>query len=872
MKKIFTLTLTLILISRIFGQAYISDRLFEKIQNNDSEMLYVTVYLADCLNVDSLMTTFKSDKIDINRRPKIVLEKITEVTLRSQPQVISSIMEICKDNRYLYSDLQSYKIINAISLNANANLIFRLAERSDILLLELNYPILKIESPVTVKNGQSKSIGGTEPGLIAIKADLMWALGYTGRNRIGMNIDTGINFEHPAISGNFLGNYLPLSQCWFPFNNPTPLDISDHSHGTHTIGTMMGLDVVNHDTIGVAFNASWISSDPIVSDLNYLRTLPEIMTVFEWALNPDGDTATVWDIPDVINNSWGWVDPPDTTQCNTPITDILNVCEAAGIAVVFSAGNDGDLGPGSVGEPAHKAVSLVNAFAVGSVNGNVPSFPISDFSSLGPTLCADSGALQIKPEVVAPGENVRSAMGIDEYGLLSGTSMAGPHVAGAILLLKEAFPFLSGEELKLALYYSAVDLGVPGEDNTYGRGIIDVFAAFNYLSQIYTPEIPIASSFDIEITGINNPDFDFNCDSLLEPSIVVKNIGTQPVFSFNAEFNLNGLISFDTLISMTLQPSDILNIQFPQVYGHAGYNSIIYNISLDSALIEYNRFNNYKTAEFKIAEEYQVPFFEDFENINKLMTNTSWFFRNPDKNRTWTIDTTGVEGGTNKAIFLDFYYYEPDDGQIDELISPLIVVPDTGGLQLIYSVAYRQRRSWTNDSLKIYISTDCGLTFPYLMYANGGDSLETYHHNLGYPRFIPDQPEHWRSDTIDLSQFVGSDRIMIRFDGRNNKGNSLWLDDIQVISVPGTDGIQDLKLSSYKIFPNPVNDLLFIQNLNNEYADYAINLMDINGRHVMNTTESGKLTELDVSSLNCGVYFLTIKDKKNIQYYRFVKQ
>ena len=68
--------------------------------------------------------------------------------------------------------------------------------------------------------------------------------------------------------------------------------------------------------------------------------------------------------------------------------------------------------------------------------------------------------------------------------------MAAPHVSGAILLLKEAFPFLSGEELLWALYLSAVDLGIPGEDNIYGMGMIDVHAAFQHLIQIHTPVDP----------------------------------------------------------------------------------------------------------------------------------------------------------------------------------------------------------------------------------------------------------------------------------------------------------------------------------------------------------------------------------------------
>ena len=69
--------------------------------------------------------------------------------------------------------------------------------------------------------------------------------------------------------------------------------------------------------------------------------------------------------------------------------------------------------------------------------------------------------------------------------------MAAPHVSGAVLLLKEAFPYLSGEELLMALYLTAVDLGDPGEDNTYGMGLIDVDAAFQYLANSNLPIDPL---------------------------------------------------------------------------------------------------------------------------------------------------------------------------------------------------------------------------------------------------------------------------------------------------------------------------------------------------------------------------------------------
>ena len=68
--------------------------------------------------------------------------------------------------------------------------------------------------------------------------------------------------------------------------------------------------------------------------------------------------------------------------------------------------------------------------------------------------------------------------------------MACPHVVGAIALLREAHPGITGKEAKMALYQTAVDLGDPGEDNTYGMGIIDVYAAHLSLADPDDPNPP----------------------------------------------------------------------------------------------------------------------------------------------------------------------------------------------------------------------------------------------------------------------------------------------------------------------------------------------------------------------------------------------
>jgi subtilisin family serine protease len=152
------------------------------------------------------------------------------------------------------------------------------------------------------------------------------------------------------------------------------------------------------------------------------------------------------------------------------------VSEAAGVVVVFAAGNEGSRGASSLRTPADRQTTAMNCFSVGALQPG--STAIASFSSRGPSGCVGN---PIKPEVCAQGQSVRSSYRNGTYSSLSGTSMACPHVAGAAALLREVDPNLSSEQVKRLLFDSAVDLGAAGEDNTFGNGRINLEAAYNLL-------------------------------------------------------------------------------------------------------------------------------------------------------------------------------------------------------------------------------------------------------------------------------------------------------------------------------------------------------------------------------------------------------
>jgi hypothetical protein len=422
------------------------------------------ILLSDRVDIASLDRLLYEQSVPLQERAFTVITTLQEKAAQTQGPLLSFLASF---DGASVREIRPYWITNLIYVEAVPSVIQEIATRSDIELMDLD-ALLERDEPVA--STPSESIpGAAEPGLRAINADAMWAAGYTGAGRIVMNIDTGVNNGHIAINYKWRGTHVPASQAWFDPNTGTTTPTDCDGHGTHTMGIMCGLATGTSDTVGVAPGAEWIAAKTLCT---FNHTSASI-AAFQWAMDPDGNSQTIDDMPDAIGNSW--YDPSASDCAGSVYKPVFDAVEASGIAIVFSAGNSGP-SPSSITVPKNINTNEVNVFATGAVDA---SNVIASFSSRGPSDCGGTGSLLIKPEACAPGVSVRSSYGTSGsgYAFLSGTSMACPHIVGAIALLREAHPEKTGFEIKTALYNTAIDLGTAGEDNNYGKGIIDVYAA-----------------------------------------------------------------------------------------------------------------------------------------------------------------------------------------------------------------------------------------------------------------------------------------------------------------------------------------------------------------------------------------------------------
>ncbi|MFG1607715.1 S8 family serine peptidase [Actinoplanes sp. NPDC049265] len=393
-----------------------------------------------------------------------VFDRLTSTAKESQSGVVA-LLQAHK------AKFKSYWISNALHVTGDRELLDALATRADVAKIE---PVstFKVIEPVA-KRHADKGTQATEWGLNSIKAPQVWSeYGVDGSGMVVANVDTGVDYTHPALKNKYRGLQADGSYDhnynWFdPANicsGDAPCD--NNSHGTHTMGTMVGSDGGSNQ-IGVAPGAKFIAAKGCETNSCSDTSL---LAAAQWILAPtdlNGQNPRPDLRPDVVNNSWGG------GRGDTWYQDAVQAWVAAGIFPAFSNGNSG-----SACNTAANPGDYPDAYAAGAYDS---SGTIADFSSRGTSSIDQS----TKPDIAAPGVNVRSSVPGGGYDSYDGTSMASPHVAGSVALLWSAAPGLERniDATRALLDDSAVDTpnsqcgGTDDDNNVFGEGKLDVYKA-----------------------------------------------------------------------------------------------------------------------------------------------------------------------------------------------------------------------------------------------------------------------------------------------------------------------------------------------------------------------------------------------------------
>ncbi len=419
----------------------------------EAEFFVVLKVQADLTAAEALLTK--------EAKGEYVFEALTEVAAKTQGPILGALAA-------QGADYEPFWIQNMIRVRGDKALLMRMAARPDVSHIFYEYEPILDEGAASAT--AAERLEAIEWNILRVNADDVWGLGITGDGAVIADLDTGVDWEHPAL----VNSYRPQipgapgrhDYNWWdgPGGSPEPIDYGDH--GTHTMGTIVG-DDGGANQIGVAPGADWIACAGLGDSAT-------AMDCFQFFLAPtklDGTDPRPDLAPHVISNSW---------SSASDYREIIEVLYAAGIFYAKSAGNEGSACETITKPGQWPEVTATAAFA----NGDV----IAGFSSRGPVTIGHETI--IKPDVAAPGVSVRSSLPGGGYGYKSGTSMACPHVTGAVALLISANPELAGQVdvLQKIIKQTAepkIDLQCPPNDpsgvpnNVWGHGILDTYSAVN---------------------------------------------------------------------------------------------------------------------------------------------------------------------------------------------------------------------------------------------------------------------------------------------------------------------------------------------------------------------------------------------------------
>jgi serine protease AprX len=397
---------------------------------------------------------------------------------------------------------RSFYIVNTILVTGTREVAEALAARPNVARIEGN-PVIDNELPQpseTVEALQPQAPRTIEPGIAYTHAPEVWALGFTGQGIVVGSLDSGVRWTHDALKPHYRGwggTTADHDYNWHdvihdsdgnPCGTDSPEPCDDDGHGSHTTGTMIG-DDGSGNQIGMAPGARWIACRGL-DGFTQTTTPASLMECMEFFLAPypvggdptQGDPAKA---PDITNNSWGC---PSDLGCSVQTLEAaVDALVAAGIIVVAAVENDGP-DCSTIEDPP----SIYEAvYAVGALVLNTDT--IDGTSGRGPVIVDASNRL--KPDITAPGTDIRSASNASDtaYVVQDGTSMAAPHIAGAIALLWSARPALRHDLARsrdalnnraLRILDGACDGGpAVTPNNTYGHGRVDILAAVSPISR-----------------------------------------------------------------------------------------------------------------------------------------------------------------------------------------------------------------------------------------------------------------------------------------------------------------------------------------------------------------------------------------------------
>lgn len=601
--------------------------------------------------------------------------------------------------------------------------------------------------------GQANGLVGAD-----IKLTQAWDI-ETGNPSVLVSVhDQGIQINHPDLAQNIN----TAKSFNFIDNNNT---IVQGTHGTHVAGTIAA---VNNNGIGVS---------GIAGGNGNANSGVRLMSMQVYKGNSGGGHAESFVYAAnngacISNNSWGYIEP---NVYELVVMDAIDYFIANGGGnvlqgglVIFAAGN--------VSRPAQTFPSAYNkVISVAATNNKDEKSSYSTFGSW-VDIAAPGGAYGGETSIL-------STSTFDGYRFDHGTSMAAPHVSGVAALVASVLAGkCSAADVREILLSSVDDITAinPAFKNTLGVGRLNALKAVQKAQQLKNSLTINPPQAFAALVNCNNINLSWQKNSNNNDVIILYNTKNDIPFLTNGKnYSVGNLVGNATVIykgnaaSFSI-PNNKNGLHFFKLFSVSNNQ---YSFSKSIAITDITYINN----SGRLTEAFNYP---------PYYPTQDWRSIDPDNDGGWThsaADTSSTGYNDDYSMGLYNYQYNPFEGRVDWLQSPIYNISNADSIKLSFYHAYQFRGNnpIISDSLEVLVSNNCGVTYNTL-FRQGGASLATV---TGTPNteFRPFGTDKWRTHSYNLTSLKNGTGLQIQFKGVNGKGNNIYIDNITVDITYKTD-------------------------------------------------------------------------------------
>lgn len=378
---------------------------------------------------------------------------------------------------------------------------------------------------------------------------------------------------------------------------------------------------------------------------------------------------------------------------------------------------------------------------------------------------------------------------------------------------------------------------------------------------------------DITVSGMEAPSQNL-CSAQFEPVIRVRNNGLESVQQFLLYLRWDdGPLVSRKYEGLNLATGEEFRINYDSVFqaGQAGRHRFTVYVSLPNGQPDQLRSNDTLEREVYVFRTETAPLVESFEQ--ELFPPDNWNTLNPDGGIGWEQSREAATNGNRSAYIRNFVNPVPAD--IDELVTPPVVLPESDSLFLAFDLAHIASRpdGEPTDTLEIFLTRDCGNTLEPI-YKKWGTLLQTTE-ALSQPanrEFVPTTTSLWRRDSIDLGILAqAGETIQVVFRNTANRNNNLYLDDIRLYAV---NLPIKLKTDGFLVTPNPSNGILNIRQYLVQVNLKTAEVLNILGQRIWTRSYTGDaptLIQADISNQPPGIYIVRLVYHDKVRSVRIIK-